>query len=296
MPRLHTGDVVRFWQAFDHLDDPDAEAHLERLYLTPGTPGLRAFLPGRIRSAPDLLGVLRNHRAFYESVRTQTMLSCARLTEEEETLRRHLGTHLPEALDREVYVVIGALNSGGTLGQEDGRPFAVIGLEFFSGGPHAQTGSLDDWQRRTLWTPDALPGVIAHELVHTLQPLHSFMTGGRQPTLLEAILAEGTADYLGELLSGQNLNAAVHVYGRAHEATLRERLRRDLESGGRVQDWLYQGNDAQHEPADLGYFMGSRIVQAYHARHANRPDVLRELLHRPLTDAAGFTHDSGYFD
>lgn len=291
--RLVTGDIPRFWEAFGPGDDPDAPdmaARLRQVYLEPGTVGLRALLPEREDPAGALVGALRAHRDYYASIRAESLQVIRTLPARLEPVLEWLSGLFPE-LEADLYVAVGALGRGGTLGREGGRRFAVVGLDFFCGGPHAATGSLSAWQRSVLHPADALPGVVAHELIHTLQPELRV----EELTLRQAVLAEGTAEYLGRLISGETVHARLHEYGLIHEGELKRRLQADLAAGAPLERWLYQGEQAGDEPADLGYFLGSRIVQAYHERYRDRVDVLHELLHFALRDPQTFTRLSGYF-
>lgn len=291
--RLVTGDVPRFWEAFgpgNRLDAPDMAARLRQVYLEPGTVGLRALLPGDEDASGALLGALRAHRDYYVSIRAESLRVVRTLPARLEAVLERLSDLFPE-LEADLYVAVGALGRGGTLGRTGGRRFAVVGLDFFCGGPHAATGSLSAWQRRVLHPAAALPGVVAHELIHTLQP----EVRVEDLTLLQAVLAEGAAEYLGRIVAGDTINAHLYGYGLRHEAELRRRFQADLAAGAPLERWLYQGEQAGAEPADLGYFLGSQIVQAYHERDRDRAGVLRELLDLPLHDPQTFLRRSGYF-
>lgn len=291
--RLLTGDVPRFWEAFGPGDDPEAPdmaARLRQGYLEPGTAGLRALLPRGEDAAGALLGALQVHRDYYASIWAESLHVIRTLPARLETVLERLSDLFPE-LEADLYVVMGAFGRGGTLGREVGRRFAVIGLEFFCGGPHAATSSLSPWQRTVLHSADALPGVVAHELIHTLQPEMRV----EELTLLQAVLAEGTAEYLGRLVSGETVHARLHEYGLIHEGELKRRLQTDLDKGAALEGWLYQGEHAGDEPADLGYFLGARIVEAYHERHRDKANVLHDLLHSAQRDPGAFTRLSGYF-
>lgn len=292
MAELITEDVQRFWQAFEHLDTPDADEHFQRLYLTPGTAGVQAFIPDRIVSAHHLVEVVRSRRAYYASIRARSLTALTNLGPRLERTLGRLPEVVPGAADNDVYFVIGAMNSGGTLSRDASGAFAVIGLELFSADPEAVTDELDHWQKAVIRTPDALPSIVAHELVHTLQPIPA----DSRLTLLPHCLAEGAAEYVGELVSGEVINPRLYEYGLKHEADLKARFQRDLASGVGPEAWLYQGEQAVDEPADLGYFMGARIMRAYHERHRDKADVMWDLLHLALHEPEEFTRRSGYFD
>ena len=291
MANLITEDILRFWEAFEYLDAPDAVEHFQRLYVNPGSPGIRAFTPERIISAHHLAATAQSCRAFYTSIRQTSLTTIREVRPRLEAVLRRLGGVIPHAPDNDVYFVIGAMNSGGTLGRDGENAFAVIGLEFFSRSPATVVHELNAWERSVLMTPEALPGIVAHELIHTLQPY----LPDHVPTLLRSCLAEGAAEYLGQLVSGEVINKRIYEYGLAHEDDLRARFEADIAVGAEPEVWLYQGNNAQDKPADLGYFMGARIMRAYHERHRKSPGVMHNLLHRALLEPEEFTRQSGYF-
>lgn len=291
MPQLITEDVPRFWEAFERLDGLDAAEHFQRRYLDVGTPGVRAFIPERIVSAEYLVTAVRTRRAYYTSIRERSLAVLSQLGPRLDAMLARLPEVVPGAFAHDVYVVIGAMNSGGTLSRGEAGTFAIIGLEFFCAGPGAVTDDLNHWERAVIRTPDALPSIVAHELVHTLQPVPQ----NAEPTLLRHCLAEGAADYVGELVSGEVINPSLHEYGLAHEAALRIRFQRDVAAGVGPEAWLYQGDRAVDEPADLGYFIGAQIMRAYHGRHRDSPDVIHDLLHRALLAPEAFARESGYF-
>lgn len=291
MAQVITEDVTRFWQAFDHLDAPDADRQVQRLYLDPGTAGLRAFTPGRIDSAENLVTTLRARRAFYESIRRVSLTAIHELAPSLAGLPERLRTLIPDAPDNDVFVVVGALNSGGTIGRQDGQTFAVVGLEFFCLGEATALDDLTPWERSVLRPPSALPGIITHELIHTMQP----EVPGHVLNLLLYTLAEGAADYLAGLVGGDVIQPELHAYGLAHEDALKVRFVQDVCAGAGVDAWLYQGTQASREPADLGYFIGAQVMRAYHMRHLDCPDVVRRMLEDALRDPVAFVHVSGYF-
>lgn len=291
MPHLITEDVPRFWEAFEHLNAPDAAEHFQRLYLDPGTPGVRAFTPERIVSAEYLVTAIRTRRAYYASIQERSLAVLSQLGPRLDAVLARLPEVMPGAPAHDVYFVVGAMNSGGTLSRGEAGTFAVIGLEFFCAGPDAVTDDLNHWERAVIRTPDGLPSIVAHELVHTLQPVPQ----KAEPALLLHCLAEGAADYVGELVSGEVINPGLHEYGLAHEPALRARFQDDMAAGVGPEAWLYQGNRAEGEPADLGYFIGAQIMRAYHGRHRDRPDVMHDLLHRALLEPEAFARESGYF-
>ncbi|HEX7090558.1 MAG TPA: DUF2268 domain-containing putative Zn-dependent protease [Longimicrobiales bacterium] len=258
---LITSDIELFWEVYDSAPPEQLEVWLRREYLNRGTQGLRDFIPYRILGAVDLAARIRRDRSRYEAVRPST----ERVSEVESQIRatfHALKARYPEAVFPDVYFVIGRFNSGGTVSPAG----LLIGAEMYR-------------------DPARLPMIVAHELVHYQQP-----PGGRSLTLLERAFREGSADFVGELLSGQRMNAAAQEYGRAHEAELWAEFR-SVMHGTDATGWLY-GNPPPGRPADLGYFIGYRIAEAYYAQAADKAAALRDILR--VRDVERILAASGY--
>jgi hypothetical protein len=245
--RLVTSDITLFWSVLDQTPPDSLEAGLQTAYLASGTPGLRDFIRGRIVSAADLARRVQAERGRYDARRAATL----RVAEAEPGIRaafRTLESLYAEAVFPDVYFVIGRFNSGGTVSANG----LLIGAEMF-----------DD--------PARLPGIVAHEVIH-------FQQGSRTgpPSLLSQAVREGAADFVGEMITGQQLNSEAHRYGLAHERALWAEFRERMH-GSSYAGWLY-GDPPGERPADLGYFIGYRIAQAYYGRAADRSAALRTII------------------
>ena len=131
---------------------------------------------------------------------------------------------------------------------------------------------------------ERIPAIVAHELVHTQQRTAS------SRTLLASAIREGSADFLGELISGLNINAHIHEWANLRERELWEDFRRVM-GGTDSSGWLYSSR-ADDEPADLGYWMGYRITKAYYERADDKREAIREIL--TIRDFPAFLAASGY--
>ena len=244
---LITSDIELFWDVYDRAPPERLEVWLRREYLNRGTQGLRDFIRGRILSAVDLAARIRSDRSRYDAARPST----ERVYEMESQIRatfHALKTRYPDAVFPDVYFVVGRFNTGGTVSPAG----LLIGAEMYP-------------------DPARLPMIVAHELIHYQQP-----PGGGDLTLLERAFREGSADFVGELISGQRMNAAAQEYGRAHEAELWTEFR-SVMRGTDATGWLY-GTPPPGRPADLGYFIGYRIAEAYYAQEEDKAAALRDIL------------------
>lgn len=260
--RLVTSDVERFWEIYDLASEEELAELLKTEYLEAGTGALRDFIPARILG-PDSLAaqVIREH-ARYEAARKRSLA----VTELERAIRApwYALEHLyPYAAFPDVYFVIGRFNSGGTVS----RRGAIIGAEM-------------------LPEPEHLPTLVVHELVHFQQPPHP--RGDFR--LLTQVIREGVADFIAELASGRPPSAPYMAYGYAHEAELWREISQVLD-GDSTAGWLY-GGQPEGRPADLGYFFGYRIAEAYYDAVEDKRKAVSELIN--VTDYDELLRRSGY--
>lgn len=281
--RLVTEDIPRFWQAFDARQKLGAAAAFDSLYLKPGTPGLRDWTRLRLKDAATLALTVERADRYYRSARAST-LRVAEFTPAIRESFRKLSRLYPEAVFPDVYFLIGRLNSGGTTSEAG----LLIGAEMYGRADQASLEGLGDWLQQVLRPVEELPGIVAHELVHYQQQVEG-------NTLLAQSVREGTADFVGELISGMNINAHVHTWVAASPE--RERalwLEFEPKMNGTDFSGWFSSDDLSKRPKDLGYFMGYRIAQSYYERAPDRAAALKDIL--TARDAAALLARSGYAD
>lgn len=204
-----TSDIDLFWSVYGKMKaSPYPEEVLEDDYLLRGSPGLQDFVFSRIQSASALLTTMQHDSKYYAAIQPGT-LHIKDFGPQIHASFRKMQQLYPEATFPVVYFVIGRLNTAGTTGSSG----LLLGAEMFGKGPHVQTDELNEWQRASIESVDGIPYVVAHELVHYQQTTPS-------DTLLAAAIHEGSADFIGELISGSFMNQVQYKYGISHEAEL----------------------------------------------------------------------------
>ncbi len=249
--KLVTSDISLFWNAVDKAPRDSLAEYLQREYLDRASVGAREFIPDRIMSAEDLATFVDENRARYDSVRAATL----DITKADAAIRaafKRLKALYPPAVFPDVYFVIGRFNSGGTSSNHG----LLIGAEMYR-------------------DPTRLPAIVSHELIHFQQPYQS-------PMLLEHSFMEGTADFIGEMISGMQINNDAHQYGRAHEHELWQEFSAHFNERN-FFPWMY-GRPTDGRPSDLGYFIGYRIAQAYYDKATDKAKAIRDIIGG---DAAG---------
>ena len=115
---------------------------------------------------------------------------------------------------------------------------------------------------------------------------------GWNKNLLEQALQEGSADFIGQLVSGGNINARLRDYAIPRESALWTEFKAAMH-GTDVSQWLYnQGSASSTRPGDLGYFVGYRIAESYYNRTSDKQAAVRAIIE--ARDADQFLAQSGY--
>jgi hypothetical protein len=272
-----TTDLERFWKAMYESGSQANAGILKRMYLIPGSKGIKGFTKGRIKNAEHLAATINSHPKYYYELKASTDSIDGMRQEIIESLVK-LKDFYAEAIYPTVYFVVGALNSGGTS-TSDGL---IIGVDMYGRTSYTDKGELSPWLQSVLSPVNQLPHIVAHELIH-------FQQNYDGSSLLAASIKEGSADFLAELISGYHINGHVHAFANPKEKELwnefKERMNRDDYTG-----WLYGASPDR--PNDLGYWMGYQITKAYYDQSTDQKKAVKEILN--IKDFARFLEQSNY--
>ena len=281
-----TSDIQNFWRAYDlatkETDKTKRVAVFQAEYIDKGSPGLKDFLRLRIKSAETLVGTIDRMPKYYASICPET-LQVQRMEKRMRAAFNKFKSIYPGAVFPDVYFLIGVLNSGGTTGPSG----LLIGTEMYGKTAKTPMDELSAWLKVVLASVDNVPGIVAHESCHYNQ---NYNTGPDQRHLLGKSLQEGACDTIGELISGRNINEHLKVYGKTHD----EEIWRDFEADMYKPDiskWMYNAFAAKDRPADLGYYIGYLITQAYYRNAKDKRQAVHDILN--IQDARKFYEASG---
>lgn len=279
---LVTRDIANFWRAYDQAGPNDACGVFQDEYINKGSIGLRDFVQLRIESACALANWVARHPAYYASIRPSTERVTSFTPEIRQSFRK-LKELYPASAFPNVYFLIGRMNSGGTTSYNG----LLIGVEMYGRTPDMPTSELNDLQKTVLRPIDEVPGVVAHELIHFQQK------ETQANTLLAQAIREGSADFVGKLISGHIINLVQQEYGNKHEKELWAEFK-EVMHGSNISAWFYNGGSAKVRPADLGYYVGYKITEAYYTNAKDKKQAIREILE--TTDYDQFLKLSAYAD
>jgi hypothetical protein len=255
--QLVTSDIPNFWRVFDKASLKDAGDLFQREYIDIGSPGLHAFLQVRVQNGRALAATVASRPKYYASIREAT-LSIDQKPEIKQAIQtgfRRMKEIYPDAIFPDVYFIIGRMNSAGTT---DGGKGLLIGVEMNARSENTPVDELNGWERAVVGQISNLPHIVAHELIHIEQHRANRPAINGKPTLLQKVLEEGGADFLGEMISGGIINRVQRDYGDAHEEALWTEFSVAMH-GTDSSRWLYEGDRAKDRPADMGYYIGFKI-------------------------------------
>ncbi|MGO1072021.1 DUF2268 domain-containing putative Zn-dependent protease [Lysobacter sp. CA199] len=294
-PQVISDDIERFWSAYDRIaaitDRAQQKQTLEREYLLRGTSGLEAFVAKRKCTADRYLDAINRYPRFWASIRPHTLAIKADLPAIDAHLHKFRSIY-PQIKPARLYAVIGCLTSVGTAEGDK----VLIGAEIATGDPDVDLSELPPDLRARLSTYFAthpaknLTLLSMHEYVHTQQ------VAGYPEHLLGQVLAEGAADFVAELITGQLPPLEYMRYGPAHSDEIKHKFAQDMDKDS-YRDWLYNGTDNAFGVADLGYYVGYAICAAYYRRATDKGRALRDILRLNYLDAAAahaFMDASGF--
>jgi len=281
--QIVTSDIALFWRAYDMAKPENNLVIYRDEYLKKGSVGLQEFLRSKIGNscnlvtaidaAPKYYAALRAQSAKVENYKPQMLASFKKLKE-----------IYPDAVFPNVYFLVGRMNASGTVTYKG----LLIGVEMYGKTDDASVAELSGWKKASVSRIEDIPFIVAHELVHYQQKYGLF---GSELSLLGKSLHEGSADFIGELIAGGSINRQLHEYGNPREKQLWLEFKKEMNNKD-ASNWLYQGDKAKDKPADLGYYVGYKIVESYYNKAKDKKQAIKDIL--DIKDFNGFLKASGY--
>jgi Predicted Zn-dependent protease (DUF2268) len=274
-PVIHLEDVDSFYKVYDAANGHPTADQLQHDYLDPGSEGLHNLAKLRNITGVRIADTLSKHPEYYTGARRCTSV-LPQVRVRLKVAFQKLSGLLPEAQFPPVTIVVGRSKPVGVADASG----VMIGLEALCAV---------QWMNPNL--EDRFVHVIAHEYTHVQQALQSpKLYSVEKPTVLEASLIEGAAEFTAELISGEIGNSNLKVSTKGHEKEIETAFVPD-EDKTDLSGWLYNGS--MEKPGDLGYWVGYRIVKSYYEHAADKRQAFREILQ--MSDAKTFLAKSGWY-
>jgi hypothetical protein len=268
-----TSDVDLFYRVYDAARGQPTVAQIQHDYLDAGSDGLRTFARVRSTTAAKIAESIAAQPLLYKGARRcAAALPMAR-------------PRLAAALKRLKAIYPAAKFPPVTIAIGRGRPVGVgspvnglqIGLEALCGV--------------TYYAPDPADRfvyVTAHEYVHVQQP-PEMVDNDAHWTVLEGALVEGSADFVGELISGGLGNPQLARDTRGREMEIETRFLADKNKTD-LTGWLNDGT--MERSGNLAYWVGYRIAKSYYQHATDKRAAIRDIIE--IRDADAFLARSGW--
>jgi tetratricopeptide (TPR) repeat protein len=277
--KVVTSDINNFWEMYDKYKATGSINDIEKYYFSRQSEGLKAITRIREVNPSAMEKVLKHFPKYLESIRANTL----KLSTAEEKLKKHflkLKELYPDVIFPDIYFVMGCFNTGGTVLDR----MLLIGSEMQCADRNTNKGELTTWLKGNIGDFKNIEFIVMHESIHTLQ-----LT--RASRLLDAVILEGSCDFIASLVTGKKINTPHYVYGAENEQELWEELKKDKDDLSYV-NWLYQGDKSKERPADLGYFMGYRICEEYYNNAGDKKQAIKDIIE--VKNFEDFLKKSGY--
>ncbi len=291
-----TQDITNFWNAYDQItavsDSAAQYALIDSLFITPGTPGLRALMQRRGYTAASYIDAINSYPAFWTSVRSNTLRAEAYAEKVNEGIAK-LRNIYPNLKPANIYFTVGALMTNG-MAVDD---VIFIGSELAMADSTVVTDELPGRLGQNLRAyfdsnPIAHVGFLnVHEYVHTQQSAFG-------ETLLQVALQEGVAEYVAVLATRKESPTPAIAFGPENEPAVRDRFATEMFSPN-YNDWLYNNFSNDFNIRDLGYYVGYAIAEGYYVQAEDKSKAVAELIEVDYQDVDAVTRivdASGYFD
>lgn len=289
--KVFTSDIDNFWIAYDSIqttkDSLKQIGLIQKLYIDNGTQGLKAFMIARNYSAKLWIELINKYPKFWNSIRPNTFSVKSYAAEIEKSIQKFKDLY-PDLKDAKMYFTVGGLRSGGTTMNN----MVLIGTEIATGNPSTDVSEFPSKWLESVFKnqkPDNIIALNIHEYVHTQQK-------GDPNTLLGQAIKEGACDFITELVIGGPMQNNYIVYGREHEAELKDQFKKEMFTSY-TNNWLYNGTKAT-TVADLGYFMGYTICKSFYNNSADKKKAISEIIELNYKDSDAiekFLNNSKYY-
>lgn len=284
LANIVTTDIHHFWKAY-HLaqkEPRNTRSIYKKYYFDKASLGMQDYMGSKVSSINYFIEHINTHPKLYKTIRENTL----KVDEYKKTIQqsfKNLKTLYSEAKFPDVYFVIGAFTSGGTVSPSG----LLIGTNQMSDGENVNTEELDFGTKLLMNKSKYIPNVVAHELIHFQQD------GIKKDTItLGYVIKEGMADFLGELISGETANRKIFEWTKGKEKQIWTNFKKDMYFN-RYNNWIANYNKASKDSyPDLGYWIGYEICKSYYENTKDKKKAIYDMLH--IQDYRKFLTDSKF--
>lgn len=286
-----TIDIDHFWEAYDNLKNcksfKDSVNSFQQIYLDRATDGLVDFIRVREFQAEKYVKLVAQYPKFYKSLRNNTFA----VKKSEQTIEQVFTKFkeiYPNFKPFKVCFAMGIMDTGGTISNN----FVLIGTEIITSTKEMDLTEFENNEFKKSYEGQGdlqakIKSLIAHECVHT-QQAKTIDPNSVKCELLHRTLKEGSADFIAELVSG---NEKINEYGDNNEKQIWIDFKNEI-CNESSNNWLYNYTTVKNKPADLGYFVGYKIAKEYYKNASDKKQAVNDII--DMTNPLRFLELSKY--
>lgn len=292
-----TSDIVRFWNTYDKLNLcktlQDSVEMLSKHYFMVGTSSFQGSIKMRPMTAFDMANTLKEFPKFYASLRKNSM-SVVQVKPHVQEIFNRFKKLYPRFVSAKAHFHVGILKFAGTLDSNT----LYVGSDVAFSDKNCDFSEIDvkipafaPILKRDKPLDRMVLEIIAHEGVHIQQ--YDKQPKKHNCDLLAAVINEGAADFIGELLAGSHINPTIKSYGDAHEKELWDMLNNNLCDGNYGQFlYNYGSTERGNMPPDMGYYIGYKICESYYKNAPDKAQAVVDIIE--MNDVKTFLTKSKY--
>ena len=277
-----TTDIHQFWKAYDlaQKEPTNARDIYKKIYFDKASYGMQDYMGLKVSSIDYFIKHINTHPKLYQTIRENT-LKVDEYKKEIQLSFKNFKTLYPDAKFPDVYFVIGAFTSGGTVSSSG----LLIGTNQVSDGEGVNTEELDFGAKLLMNKSEYLTNLVSHELIHFQQDEMK-----KDTITLGYVVKEGMADFLGELISGDTPNRKIFEWTKGKEKQIWTNFKKDMYYN-RYNNWIANYNKASKDSyPDLGYWVGYEICKSYYEQAVDKKKAIYDMLR--IQDYRQFLADS----
>ncbi len=282
LAKIVTKDIHHFWEAYDLAEEDSSNTKniYKNYYFDKSSAGMQDYMGAKVSSIDYFIKHIESHPKLYKTIRENTLKADEHKKDIQKSFK-NLKEVYPEAKFPDVYFVMGAFTSGGTVSPSG----LLIGINQMSDGENVNTQELDFGDKLLMNKSKYLPNVVAHELIHFQQD------GMKKDTItLGYVIKEGMADFIGELISGETANRKIFEWAKGKEKQIWTDFKKDMYYN-RYNNWIANYDTASKDSyPDLGYWIGYEICKSYYENTKDKELAIYDMLH--IQDYRKFLTDS----
>ncbi|WBL22956.1 gliding motility protein GldB-related protein [Zunongwangia sp. HRR-M8] len=274
-------DVYNFWEAYDLAQNSNNALRIyDQYYFEKASPGMEDYMGLKVSSKKYFVKHIESHPKLYKTIRKNT-LKVDDYKKDIQKSFKELKEIYPSAKFPDVYFVMGAFTSGGTVSSSG----LLIGINQMSDGEDVNTEELDFGDKLLMNQSENIPYIVSHELIHFQQ------NDLKNDTItLGYAIKEGMADFIGELISGENANKKIVDWAKGKEKQIWADFKKDMYYD-RYNNWIANYSKASEDSyPDLGYWIGYEICKSYYENAEDKKQAIRDML--TIQDYRKFLVDS----